>query len=499
MASKFAASLIRMGLRPMDVVTIILPNVPEFPIAVLGVIEAGLIASPASALYSVDEICFQISDSNSKCIVTNSALLPKVLEAKNKLQKSIYTICVDNSSEISNVSNIIHFSDLVFQKLDNSFAQRAGQRINLDDTAFLLYSSGTTGLPKGVHHTHRTLSASIEQVSQPELSYIGETSGEHQNVVSGMLPFAHIYSLCVVLLHSLRKGAKVVTIPKFNSETFLKLLEKYKELVLHCVPRVLLFLANHAQVKTKHLENIRSIIIGGAPCGASDIERLLRRIKIPIVKGYGMTESSPLLTLPTLKNTDLKTIGSPVSNTLAKVVDASNKELGAGEVGEMCFKGPQVMKGYYKNPKATRETIDEGGWLHTGDMGYFNKEGTFYIVGRKKDLIKVKGFQVAPAELEALLRNHPLVNEAGVIGVPCPVKGEKPVAFVEPKSGPNKLKPSDIKDYVASHVIAYKWIDEVIIVDSVPRNPSGKIQHRQLAEEYKVLLSKNSHNLSTNS
>ena len=298
-----------------------------------------------------------------------------------------------------------------------------------------------------------------------------------------VLPLFHIYGLVVVLNMGLHLGATIVTMPRFDLEQFLGLIQKYRVTLSHIVPPIVLKLAKDPSVEKFDLSSLKMIFSGAAPLGPELSRECLQRIGCGIRQGYGMTETSPVTHSSPADPAKMKlgSIGPPAPNTECKLVDpATGAELGPNHEGEVCVRGPQNMKGYLNNPEATARTIDKDGWLHTGDIGYADEDGHFYIVDRVKELIKYKGFQVAPAELEAILLTHPAVADAAVIPSKDDEAGEVPKAFVVVKS---ETSAATIMDFVAARVSPHKKIRAVEFIDQIPKSLSGKILRRVLIEK----------------
>lgn len=475
----------RLKLQPGDTVAILLPNVPEFPIALLGIIEAGLVATTVNPIYKAEEISTQLIDSGAKALITLGECFQKATDAIRQVKKNIPILTIKTMQGESTTAGAIDFGE--FCERETSFeGLRPGHP---DDVCVMPYSSGTTGLPKGVELTHRNIVSNVYQcVDFPK--FMRETTKDNQDVVPAVLPMFHIYGMTVNALKMLSVGCKMITLPKFTPDIYTDMLEKHRPHHLFLVPPIVIFLAAHPNVTPKHLESVLTLMSGAAPLGASDVERLFLKTKreIPALQGYGMTETSPVLcmTPPEIWKDCLGSIGKTIPNTEIKIVgvdDPKGIPLGPNERGEMLVRGPQVMPRYHNNEKATDEVFCDG-WLRTGDMAYYDEKKILWITDRLKELIKVKGFQVAPAELEAIVRDHPKVADAAVIGIPHPINGEVPKAFVVANAN-TTINPEEIQDYVAQKVASYKRLDGgVTILDAIPKNPSGKIMRRTLKSDY---------------
>jgi acyl-CoA synthetase (AMP-forming)/AMP-acid ligase II len=345
-----------------------------------------------------------------------------------------------------------------------------------NDLAVLPYSSGTTGWPKGVMLTHHNLVSNIKQ-------FLGAQHIDSSDAFIGLLPFFHIYGMTVLLNGGLRSGATIVTIPRFDLEQFLELSQKYSTTRAYLVPPVVLALAKHPVVDNYDLSSIKLIMSGAAPLSGDLAAAASERLGCHVMQGYGLTETSPVThVIPDdpAKNKP-GSIGPPIPNTECMVVDlVSGEEVATNELGEVWVRGPQVMKGYLNNDSATEATIDSEGWLHSGDIGRADSDGYFFLVDRLKELIKYKGMQVAPAELEALLLSHPQITDAAVIGIANEEAGEVPKAFVVLAGD---LEEDAIKSFVAERVAPHKRVREVEVVETIPKSASGKILRRVLKEK----------------
>jgi 4-coumarate--CoA ligase len=322
--------------------------------------------------------------------------------------------------------------------------------------------------------SHTNMTMNIEQ------SIAAIQIGRDETVMA-VLPMFHIYGMQVVLNCSLRVGATVITLPRFDLKSFLKLHELHGVTRSYVVPPIALTLIHDPSVSNYDLSKLRQIFCGAAPLSEETAAKVSERLGCEIVQGYGMTETSPASFLASPNSSRPSSVGTLVPNTEMMIVDvASGESLDSGQTGEILIRGPQVMIGYLNNERATVDMIDEDGWLHTGDVGLVDEDGFLYVVDRVKELIKVKGFQVAPAELEALLLTHPSILDAAVIGIPDPQSGEVPIAFVV---SPDPISADDVKSFVAAEVATYKRLAEVRFVESIPKSPSGKILRRELRAE----------------
>ncbi|XP_076464333.1 putative 4-coumarate--CoA ligase 1 [Babylonia areolata] len=469
-AIRVASGLHRRGYKKGDVIATCTINMPEFSILIIAAASLGIIVSPANPAYTPAELSHMLTNNGACAMFTIPQLVPVVQAAISDPDlphnvKELYTF--GHAEEGSQF-----FGDLM---KDDGKAFPDNVDINPAKDCFLLpYSSGTTGLPKGVMLSHRNIVANIMQ-------FRGLTGMTPEDKILGLLPFFHIFGLSIQF-GSLYDGGELVTVPRFDPEMFLKSLHDSKITQLHAVPPMVLFLARNPLVSKFDLSNIRFIFSGAAPLGEKLTEECQNRLGIPIYQGYGLTETSPVISIDTAPGHP-GTTGLLVPNTKAKLVDVdTGLPVAVGEMGEYCMDGPQKMMGYLHNQKATDDMIDKDGWLHTGDLGYMREDGMVVIEDRLKELIKYKGFQVPPAELEDLLLSHPAVQDAGVIGVPDPAAGELPRAYLVLKQNVT-ASAEDIAKFVEGKVNPSKQLrGGVEFVEEIPRNQSGKILRRVLKE-----------------
>ena len=459
---RVARGLADRDFAPGDVLGLYSPNLPEYALAVLGVASLGGTVTTVNPLYTVDELAHQLEDARASVLVTAPPFLEKARAAASR----------------TGVKEVLVFGEadgaLPFASLLRSNGEPPAVRIApREHVAVLPYSSGTTGLPKGVMLTHHNLVSNIFQCAG--IDDIGEN-----DVAIAVLPFFHIYGLSVLLNMMLHHGCTLVTMPRFELEVFLKAMQDHKVTLAYLVPPIVLGLAKHPVVDRFDLRSLRCINSGAAPLGADVQGALEKRLGCIVKQGYGLTETSPVTHMSPDDRVRLGASGLPIRNTECRIVEpVSRADLAAGELGEVWVRGPQVMKGYLNDPSATRATITSEGWLRTGDIGYVDADGFLFVVDRLKELIKYKGMQVAPAELEALLLTHPAVADAAVIGSPDAEAGEVPKAFVVLKG---EATPDALMGFVAERVAPHKKIRKVEIVEQIPKSPAGKILRRLLVE-----------------
>ncbi len=461
---RVAAGLAERGFRKGDVFALYSPNLPEYAVAFHAVATLGGIVTTINPMYTADELAHQLSDANAKYLLTVPQLMEKAVEASGD----------------SKVQEIFVFGEAPgatsFSRLLESEGEVPSVEINpREDIVALPYSSGTTGVAKGVMLTHYNMVANLHQLEEHDLT-------SERDTLIAVLPFFHIYGMNVIMNVGLFNGATIVTMPRFEMEQFLNAMQTYKVTRAHLVPPIILALSKQPIVEGFDLSNLEIIMSGAAPLSESLTNACCERLKCVLKQGYGLTESSPVTHMCSEVPAEIKygSVGQCIPNTECKIV---NLETGAEaeprQEGEIWARGPQIMKGYLNRPEATAQTVDAEGWLHTGDIGYADEEGHFFIVDRAKELIKYKGFQVAPAELEAILLSHPAIADAAVIPVPDEEAGEIPKAFIVLKG---EASEEEIKAFVAEQVAPYKKIRRIEFIEQIPKSPSGKILRRVLVQ-----------------
>lgn len=460
-ARRVAAGLRARGIGRGDVVVFHLPNVPEWAPLFLGALLAGAAVSGSNPLSPADDLARQLQMSRAKLLVTVTPLLDAAGEAARRV--GIDTIVLADGGGPPLAALVATEPIDAPAELDPAH-----------DLAALPFSSGTSGRPKGVMLTHRNLVAVLEQVQA--LYHYGENS-----VTVGVLPFFHIFGLQVLLNLVLRSGATCVTMPRFDLQLFLDVIEQHRVTHLSIVPPIALALATHPAAAEHDLSSIEAVLCGAAPLDAVLQERLSDRLGVPVVQGYGMTETSLAIAVcPMGKTSPPGVAGQLIPNVEARVVDvATGEERGVDEEGELCVRGPNIMEGYLDDPEATAATIEPDGWMHTGDVTRIDADGYISVVDRVKELIKYKGYQVAPAELEGLLLTHAAVADVAVIPSPDPEAGEVPKAFVVLRE---EVEPDEIVAFVAERVAPYKRVRRIEVVEEIPKSPTGKILRRVLVD-----------------
>ncbi|WP_044894558.1 long-chain-fatty-acid--CoA ligase [Bacillus alveayuensis] len=501
-ALKLANYLVKLGLKKGDRVSIMLPNCPQAVISYYGVLFAGGVVVQTNPLYTERELEYQLNDSGAEVLITLDLLYPKAVKMKavTNLKHLIITSIKDylpfikklfyplvqkkqqqvivkvNEQEDQHLfTNIIAFTEAKEIKVD----------INpLEDVALLQYTGGTTGFPKAAMLTHRNLIANTLMCTY--WMYKCEKGNES---ILGVLPFFHVYGMTAVMNLSIIQGYKMILLPKFDPETTLKTIQKLKPTLFPGAPTIYIALLNHPNLKNYDLSSIKVCISGSAPLPVEVQEKFEAVTGGKLIEGYGLTEASPVTHANFLWGGERVrgSIGVPWPDTEAKIISLeTGEEANVNEIGELVVRGPQVMKGYWNQPFET-EAVLRDGWLYTGDVGYMDERGYFFIVDRKKDMIIASGYNIYPREVEEVLYEHPKVQEAAVVGVPDEYRGETVKAFIVLKQGEECTK-EELDHFMRSRLAAYKVPRIYEFRNELPKTAVGKILRRVLVEEEKKRL-----------
>ncbi|WP_405219347.1 AMP-binding protein [Agrococcus sp. Ld7] len=464
-----AGALAARGLGPGDVVALHSPNVPAFAIAFHGILRSGATATTINAMMNAAEIGKQLQDSKASMLLTVSPLAPQAIEAA-----AARGIPADRIVVMDGFEGHPSLADLLAEG-------HAAPSVAIDPAthvAVMPYSSGTTGNPKGVLLSHRNLVANVVQCV-PLIDVRAEDR------VIAVLPFFHIYGMTVLLNIALRQRATLVTMPRFDLAQFLGLIQDQRITFAFIAPPIAVALAKHPLVDDYDLSSLTTVLSGAAPLDEALGQAVAERLGVEVLQGYGMSELSPVShVMPRGSGAPLSTSGATIPNMQSKIVDIeTGAEIpvpaeGISARGELWVRGPNVMLGYLGNAEATAETLDAEGFLHTGDIAHVDADGNVAIVDRLKELIKYKGYQVAPAELEALLLTSPQVADAAVVAVPDETAGEIPKAFVV--RADEAATEQSVMDFVAERVSRYKRVRAVEFIDAIPKSASGKILRKDL-------------------
>jgi long-chain acyl-CoA synthetase len=475
LVNSFANALQHLGIRKGQTVCLFMTNRPEYIISWFAITRIGAVVTPMNPSYKEREISYQLSNSEAVAIVVQPELLPLVEAVRAETPALEHIILVGTGSQGSSTRGLAFFSDLVRA---HPSTPPVRMRWAWDDLVALPYSSGTTGLPKGV------------MLSQKNLVYNGYQSvatariTDHDRMLI-FLPLYHIYGIMLIGTATL-SGATIVLMERFDATRCLQHIHRQGITLLYAVPQVLAVFNDYPGLDKYNLHTVRYVQCGAAPVPPALAHRFEERTHITVMTSYGLTEASPGTHSNPVYDPRLikvETIGLPIHDTKQKIVDieTGQKELGVGEEGELIVQGPQVMLGYWKAPEATAEALRDG-WLYTGDIGWRDEDGYVTITDRKKELIKFKGFSVAPAQLEALLLEHPAVADVAVIAKPNEEAGEIPKAFVVLRAGYENVSTGELMEWTNGKLATFKNVREIEFTDAIPRNPSGKILRRILKE-----------------
>ncbi|TFJ93947.1 long-chain-fatty-acid--CoA ligase [Lentibacillus salicampi] len=496
-ARKLAAYFQSQGLEKGDRVAIMLPNCPQAVISYYGALLAGGVVVQTNPLYKERELEYQLNDSGATFIICLDVLLPRVTNVRGNttLKHTIVTGIKDylpfpknrvypfiQKREYNMVVKVESSKDThVWQTiLEEGHEQYSPVDVDpKDDLALLQYTGGTTGNPKGVMLTHYNLVANVQMCRN---WLYNAKRGEE--TVMGVLPFFHVYGMTTVMNMSIMYGFKMILMPKFDAEDVLKTIQKQKPTMFPGAPTIYVGLLNHPKLKKYDLSSINACISGSAPLPAEVQEQFEKVTNGRLVEGYGLTESSPVTHANFISGSYVNgSIGVPWPDTDTKVMLETGEEARVGEVGEITVSGPQIMKGYWNNQDETEQVLKDG-WLRTGDMGYMDENGYFYIADRKKDIIIAGGYNIYPREVEEILYEHEAIQEAVVAGIPDPYRGETVKAYVVLKSG-HKIGEKELNAYCRNNLAAFKVPRIYEFRDELPKTAVGKILRRQLVDEEK--------------
>jgi long-chain acyl-CoA synthetase len=456
-SARVAGLLHERGLNHGDRVGIMMPNVAEVPVVYYGALRAGAVVVPMNPLLKAREVAYYLSDSGATLLFAWHAFADEARSGAEQAEAEVIVV------------DAISFPELLTSASpDDQVADRDDE-----DTAVILYTSGTTGHPKGAELTHGNLRTNTE-VARSDIVCAGPG-----DVIFGGLPLFHVFGQTVALNVAVASGACLTLLPRFDAEHALRIISDHRVTVFEGVPTMYVALLHHTDRADYDTSTLRTCISGGAALPVEVLRGFEEAFGVPVLEGYGLSETSPVASFnhPGRERRP-GSIGTPIRDVEMRVVDAADHAVPQGEVGEIIIRGPNVMKGYWQRPEATADAIRDG-WFHSGDLARVDEDGYFYIVDRKKDLIIRGGYNVYPREIEEVLYEHPGIAEAAVIGLPHPTMGEEVGAAVVLKPGA-AISAKELRDYVKGQVAAYKYPRHVWIVDSLPKGPTGKIQKRDI-------------------
>ncbi|GGF15846.1 long-chain-fatty-acid--CoA ligase [Halobacillus andaensis] len=470
--TKFASKLHELGYGKGDHIALVSGNSPLFMIALYGSLRAGATVIPINPTYTVDEMSYILKNGDVKGVITMDVLMDKFehMDAHLSVQDYFVADTGAESRESLLKAKMKSFTKTISEGDVNFKAPELEQ----EDVAVILYTSGTTGKPKGAMLTHKNLYSNAVDVAE----YLQISSSDR---VIATLPMFHVFCLTVALNAPIMNGGTVLIVPKFSPPEVFEAAEKYKATVFAGVPTMYNYLLQTGKDQVHTFENMRICISGGSSLPVALLNDFEKHFKVRVSEGYGLSEASPVTTFnPLDRPRKPGSIGTNIKNVENKVVDELGEEVPDGEVGELIVRGPNVMKGYYKLPEETAVTIRDG-WLYTGDMARRDDEGYFYIVDRKKDMILVGGYNVYPREVEEVLYSHPDITEVAVVGAPDPQSGEAVISFVV-SSNPS-LDEQELKEFCQGSLTKYKQPNRIHFMEELPKNTTGKILRKSLREK----------------
>lgn len=511
LSDAMALMLVDDGLKKGDVVAVQLPNTPQYVITLLGVLKAGGILTPMNPLYTSTEIAYQIKNSNAKYFVTLDLFFERYREIEREVDmRRVYVTSIADALRFP-LNTLYRLKEkppkireterikLLLPRLKRYMSElrRGAKRlpeisVSPDEPALLMYTGGTTGIPKGAVILHKNVVANMQQVAEWHPPKRDREKRDY--IYAGVLPWFHIYGLVATLMTGIYTRSTIVVFPRWDLEFVLKSIQKHKIELLHGVPTIYTYIVNNPMSRKYKLNSLIAAISGAAPLPVEVLKKFESLTGASLREGYGLTETAVVTHVNPIKGRYKPgSIGVPIPNTYAAIAHPEEPILlPPGEVGEIVISGPQVFAGYHNMPEENSKVFFELGglkWFRTGDMGYMDEEGYFYVVDRKKDLIKYKGYSVYPREIEELLYKHEAVYEAAVVGVRDPegVAGEIPVALVVlRKEFENKISEQDLMEYLRKHLAPYKMPRRILFVRELPKSAVGKILKRVVRENIKA-------------
>ncbi|XP_070505426.1 luciferin 4-monooxygenase-like [Chironomus tepperi] len=484
---KAAKALYGSGIRQNDVISILSDNRFEFAAISYGALFLNATIAPVNIMYTERELKHSLGISKPKYVFISEAAKGS-FKAIKSLSYVELIILIDGQEEED--KRLISWRNFITKFRNSKFdvEEFVHQPIKIfEQTAMIFMSSGTTGLPKGVELSQGNLVAcSVENFSKVRKNQ--QLFGKLD--LLSVAPWFHIMGFMGKIWCTTSSKTTFVFLSKFEPKIYLECIQKYKIMTMFISPPIIVFLTKSPLFYEYDLSSIRFIMSGAAPLSKELEDQVKERFnnKVQILQGFGQTESTSGVLFCEMATAKPGSVGQVIKGTYAKIIDGDGKSLGPNKVGELCLKGPLIMRGYRNDPQATAITIDKNGWLHSGDLGYYDEDKQFFIVDRLKEVIKYKGYQVPPAELEGILLSHPEIKDAGVIGIPDDLAGELPFAFVV-KDG--DLSEQEVKDFVAKNVSNPKWLrGGVKFIEEIPKNPSGKILRREMREYYRNMMAK---------
>lgn len=474
LVNSLANALLDVGIQPGQRVGLLMANCPEFVISWFAITRVGAVSCPLNPAYKEREIAYQLANSEAVALIVQHERLPLVEAVQEQTPELRYLLVV--GPEQPSKERIYSFNRLLASYPSMPVA---GSRPSWEDLAALPYSSGTTGLPKGVMLSHKNLVVNVcQSIATAHITFADR--------MLSFIPLYHIYGIMLMGCAAM-SGARLVLMERFEPGRWLELIQEQRATIVYSVPQVLAIVADWPNVEEYDLRSVRFNQCGAAPVPPPLARRFEERTGITVMTSYGLTEASPgTHSNPVYHRRLIKveTVGLPIHDTLQKIVDIETGqiELGPGEEGELIVAGPQVMQGYWKAPEATAEAL-RNGWLYTGDIGWRDDNGYVTITDRKKEMIKYKGFSIAPAQIEAILLEHPAVADVAVVAKADKEAGEIPKAFIVLRRGYENQSADELLAWVNSKLATYKNVRAIEYIDAVPRNPSGKILRRMLKEQ----------------